>query len=133
MLKAFEKYWFVLAIVVTSALLASLALQLALARILSMLVTVTGITLPILFIAKECWQAHQQGKCTGKKMVRELILDLFGLLLMMGSSLYAGRLTGGYVSLHASIWLGVPAGFATGFVAAWIVRSVWGRFVKVNI
>ena len=62
-------------------------------------------------------------------MIRNLVLDLLGLILTIGAAMYVGRLTGGYFGLRAGFWVGLIAGFLAGFFAAWVVRSVWGRFI----
>jgi hypothetical protein len=93
----------------------------------------TGILLSLSFTIllnnQKHQKSYQQAECTHEKMIRNLSLDIIGLLLTMGTAMYVGRLAGGYFGLHAGFWIGLLAGFLGGFAAAWGVRSVWGRWV----
>jgi len=86
--------------------------------------------MPIYLAAQKHWQRFNQAECTREKMIRNLALDIIGLLLTLSAAMYVGRLAGGYFGLRAGFWFGLMAGFLGGFVAAWAVRSVWGRFTS---
>ena len=82
-----------------------------------------------IFIYRKHQEAYHQAESTREKMIRNVALDLLGFLLTMGAAMYAGRIAGQYFGLQAGIWAGLLAGFAVGFLAAWAVRSAWGRLV----
>ena len=102
-----------------------------LSRPASILILLTSIGMAITVTAQKCWQDYQQAECTREKMIRNLALDLLGLLLTMGAAMYIGRLAGGYFGIRAGSWIGLFAGFLSGFLAAWLVRSIWGRLVTL--
>lgn len=121
-----------IAISLTLALMISVVYFPTFVSIVSMLVLLIGISMAVSVLLRKHWNAYQQAECTLEKMIRNLAFDLSGLLLTMGAALYVGRLAGGYVGLHNGFWFGLLAGFLGGFVAAWAIRSIWGRLVKVN-
>ena len=102
-----------------------------LSRQASMLILVTSIGMAITVTTQKHWQAYQQAECTREKLIRNLALDLLGLLLTMGAALYMGRLAGGYFGIRVGFWVGLFAGFLVGFLAAWVIRSIWGRLVAL--
>jgi len=114
------------------ALVASLFFWPNIAPWISIAMLALSISLAIFLSARKHWQAYQQAECTREKMVRNLLLDLLGFLLMMGAAMYAGRIVGEYLGLRAGIWAGLMAGFAGGFLAAWVVRFAWGRVMVAN-
>jgi hypothetical protein len=85
----------------------------------------------ILISTQKHLQSYQRAECTREKMTRNMVIDLFGLLLTMGAAMYTGRLAGGYFGIRAGFWVGLLAGFVGGFLAAWLVRSAWGKLVSV--
>jgi len=87
----------------------------------------------IIFTVHRHWVVYQAGETTRGQMVRDTTLDLIGLALTMGAAIFVGRLAGGYFGVLAGFWIGILAGFAGGFFAAWVVRSVWGRLVRVGV
>ena len=103
-----------------------------LAQTVSMLVLLISIGMAMALILRKHWATYQQAECTREKMIHNLAFDLLGFLLTMGAAMYVGRLAGGYFGLHNGFWFGLLAGFLGGFVAAWAVRSMWGRLVRVN-
>ena len=65
-------------------------------------------------------------------MIRNLTPDLLELIFTMGAALYVGRLEGEYFSIRAGMWVGLIAGFAGGFLAVWMVRSIWVKMVGMT-
>ena len=98
-----------------------------------MLVLLISITMAIALILRKHWKTYQQAECTREKMIRNLSLDILGFLLTMGTAMYIGRGAGEYFGVRSGLWIGLLASFLGGFVAAWAVRSVWGRLIGVNV
>ena len=96
----------------------------------SLVILVISISMAISLIIRKHWESYQQAECTREKMSRDLTFDLLGLLLTIGTAMYAGRLAGGYFGIRAGFWIGLLAGFLGGFLAAWLVRSAWGRLIN---
>ena len=133
MLENLMKRRTLIAITLTLTLVISVLYFPTFAQIVSMLVLVLSVSMAIVLILRKHWGTYQQAECTREKMIRNLAFDIFGFLLTMGAAMYMGGLAGGYVGLHAGFWIGLLAGFLGGFVAAWAVRSVWGRLIGVNV
>jgi hypothetical protein len=98
---------------------------------LTLLVVSFGMTIYV--TGQKHWKSYLQAECTREKMVRNLTLDILGFLLTMGAAMYAGGMAGGYLGLRAGLWIGLLAGLAGGFLAAWLVRSMWGKLVLARI
>ena len=133
MFENFKKPHTLIAISLTLTLVVSVLYFPISAQIVSMLVLLISIGMAILLILRKHWETYQQAECTREKMIRNLFFDIFGLLLTMGAAMYVGRLAGGYVGLRVGFWFGLLAGFLGGFTAAWAVRSVWGRLIRVEV
>jgi hypothetical protein len=120
-----------IAMLLTLTLLISTLFFPVVGQIASTIVLIISISMAILLVLQKHWKSYQQAECTYEKMIRTLTLDLLGLLLTMAAAMYVGRLAGGYFGLHVGFWVGLLAGLIGGFVAAWAVRSVWGRLVPL--
>ena len=112
------------------ALLTSLFFWQSFTPLISVTLLITSVGIAIFLTTQKHWLSYQQAECTREKMVHNMFFDLLGLLLTMGAAMYAGRLAGGYFGIRNGFWIGLLAGFAGGFLAAWTARSVWGRLVK---
>lgn len=115
------------------ALLASMFFWPSITGWISIAMLAISIGMAIYVNGQKHWQTYQQAECTREKMVRNLTLDILGFLLTMGAAMYAGGMAGGYLGLRAGLWIGLLAGFAGGFLAAWVVRSSWGKLVLARI
>jgi hypothetical protein len=115
------------------ALLASMFFWPNITGWISIAMLTVSIGIAIFLSARKHWKAHQQAECTREKMIRNLTLDILGFLLTMGAAMYAGGMAGGYLGLQTGIWFGLLAGFAGGFLAAWVVRSAWGKLVLARV
>ena len=131
MFKYFKKHRTFIAIILLSILLTTFLFLPTQTQVVSMLMVLISIGIVTVIIFEKHWIAYQQAECTREKMIRNLALDLLGLLFTMGVAMYIGRLAGGYFGIHAGFWFGLFAGFLVGFVAAWVVRSIWGRLVAL--
>ena len=114
------------------ALLASMFFWPNITSWISIILLVISIGTALYLIVLKHRQSYQQAECTREKMVRNLGIDLLGLLLTMVTAMYCGQLAGGYFSLRAGFWFGLLAGFLGGFAAAWLVRSAWGKLVPLT-
>lgn len=130
MFKQLEKHRMLISLVLTALALTTLFLWPAYSRQVSMVILLTGISMAMAFIVRAHWKAYRQEECTREKMVRNLSLDLIGLLLTMAAAIFAGGAAGGWAGMQAGMWVGLLEGFAVGFLAAWVVRSAWGRLVR---
>ena len=112
------------------ALLASMFFWPHLTPWLSLILLLIGLGMPIFLAVQKHWQKFNQAECTREKMVRNLVLDLLGLLIIMAVAMYGGRLAGGYFGFRAGFWVGILAGFVGGFLAAWMARFAWGKLTS---
>lgn len=115
------------------ALLASMFFLPGITPWISITMLATSIGMAIFLSARKHWRAYQQAECTREKTIRNLLLDLLGFLLSMAAAIYAGGMAGKTLGQSFGIWIGLLAGFAGGFVAAWAIRSVWGKLVTARV
>jgi len=118
-------------ILVAAALLTILFLP-EFARAISTVILLASLGMAMALIVKNHWQAYVQADCTREKMLRNISLDLIGLLLTMAAAIFAGGQAGGWAGMRGGLWAGLAAGFAVGFFAALLARSAWGRLVLVR-
>jgi hypothetical protein len=80
-------------------------------------------------------KAYQQGNITRVVFIRNVVLEILGMLLSMSLAGLLGRqaaamatrhIDDGLIRLIAGLLVGLLAGIAIGFV----VRQTWGRLVK---
>ena len=131
MLKYLEKHRTLIAIILTLALLAIGFLLPELTQAVSVIVLSISIGMAIVLIARNHWKSYQQAEFTRERMIRNLTRDVIGLLLAMSAAIFAGGQAGQWTGMQAGLWAGLGAGFVVGFLAAWAVRSMWGRLVPV--
>ena len=132
MLKYLEKHRTLIAIILLSILLATFLFAPAFKQLASMVMLVSSITMAVVLVSQKHWKTYQNAECTREKMIRNQVFDLLGLLLTMGAAILVGRFAGEYFGIRMGIWVGLLAGFAGGFLAAWGVRTVWGKLVRLT-
>ena len=131
MLKQINKHQTLITILLVLILLTTFFLFPAQIQIVSLIMLLTSIGMAMLLIFQQHQRAYDNAECTRERMTRNLTLDLLGLLFAMGVAMVVGRWAGSYVGPRAGFWVGLVAGFAGGFLAAWGVRSMWGRLVRL--
>ena len=124
----FKKYWIFFFIFIA---LGVLLFWPAFSNPVEVLVLTLSIVITIWFTTNDHWQSYVQAEFTREKMIRNLTRDVFGLLLAMSAAIFAGGRAGQWAGMQAGLWVGLGAGFVVGFLAAWAVRSMWGRLVPV--
>jgi len=102
----------------------------AFAQTISITILLASISLTIFFIFRTHLQSHQQAECTREKMICNILIDLLGLGLVIGAAIYIGRLAGAYFGLQSGLWIGLLSGFLGGFITAWLIKALWGKFVR---
>ena len=127
MIELLQKQRILVSIVLVLIVIATILFSPVYLRFMSIVLLLLSISIAILYIFQKHWESYQKAECTREKMVHNLALDILGLILTIGSAMYIGRLAGGYFGLRSGFWFGLIVGFLGGFVAAWAVRSVWGR------
>ena len=132
MIQLFNKTRFLFAVVLFTLLIDIIIFKQFSLHLISIAIIAVGIGTAVVLSLQKHWQTYQQAEYTREKMIRNMALDLVGLLLTMGVAMYAGWLAGGYFGLRVGFWHGMIAGFLGGFGAAWVVRSIWGRLVAVT-
>ena len=131
MLENLKKPRTLIAIFLTLALVISVLYFPIFAPIISMLILLISVGMALIIILQNHWHAYFEAECTREKMIRNLARDVFGLLLAMSAAIFAGGQAGQWAGMQAGLWAGLGAGFLVGFLAAWAVRSVWGRLVPL--
>ncbi len=89
----------------------------------------------IFIVLKKHRTAYLQGQITRWMFVRNICLDLFGILLAVVLAGLLARYVAGIVtkpigSATARVAAGIVLGLLVGIVVGALVNSLWGRFVK---
>ena len=146
MLKTLEKSWPIISIVFTLLILASLFFLPGATRVLSLAVMFLGIIAILTFTVRRHVQAHRQGRITRPAMRRNIIIDLFGLLITMAIVILVAGMAGTSAVLRLAqdqaagqawgmtwgVLAGLLAGIAAGVLVSLFVRWGWGKLWKLG-
>ena len=145
MLKALEKYWPLISILLTLALLDCLLFWPSVSPPLALVVVVLSIGMAILFSVQKHVRAYRQGMLDRPALTRNIFVDVFGtLMIIVAALLLVGRVaqvvglaagraaesqwpgTGALLGMLAGLLAGLPIGIGI----ALLVQMTWGRLVK---
>ncbi len=127
MLNIFQKYAPVISISLLVILVIALGFSLPIANSTSIIVLFFGLGTAIIFTINSNWETKKSDKLTNAQFARNTLIDLLGLVLIMLSAMWLGRMAGGYAGQTWGMFAGIVAGIVVGFGAALIVGKVWGR------
>lgn len=105
--------------------------------VLGIVLIVLSLALTFFTIFRKHHTAYLQGKLTRVALVRNMFLDVFGILLAVVLAGLLGRYVAGLVTrpisndlwrLIATILIGLLVGIGVGL----LVNRAWGRFVKTS-
>ncbi len=134
MLKTLEKSWPIISLLFILAILASLFFWPTTSRLLSLIVMGVGLAAIIAFTIQRQVQAHKQGKLTRQVLVRNIVVDVLGILLTMAAVILVAGKTGAYIGLVVGKAWGVTAGIlsslAVGFGVSLLARWGWRKLTK---
>ena len=104
---------------------------------LGMGLIVISLSIALFSIFRKHRTAYQQGRLTRAAFVRNMFLDVFGILLAMALAVLLGSYLAGLVTLPissdstrllAGIIVALPVGLGVGFFVNW----TWGRLIKTS-
>jgi len=98
------------------------------ARLMGSVILSASLALGAALAARKHIRLHRQGLSTRKGMALGITLDILGLLLVMAAAMLVGGWAGWYVGQwpgEAAGILSLLAGFASGLLAAWGMRTLW--------
>lgn len=135
MLKIIQKYVPVISILLLVILLATLLFYPDRAQGLSTIILIFGIGTAVVFAIQGNWETKQndepfgsaQDRLSNAQFARNTAIDLLGLVLIMLSAMWLGRMAGSYAGETWGIIAGIISGIAVGFGAALVAGKVWGR------
>jgi hypothetical protein len=96
---------------------------------ISAILIVTSLAMALFFILNHHLLVYRLGNISRAQFLRNLLLDLLGLLLGIAAASYLGGFAGMRLGESHGGWAGLIAGMAVAFLAAWGTRRVWGRAV----
>jgi len=130
MISAIQKSWPFLSIALLIALIVSIFFYPSASGWLSVVLLISSLGMAIFFITQKHLSSYKQGQITCLKFIRNILLDILGLLLTIGAASYLGGMAGVWASNYG-LWTGFAVGMIIGFAGALGVRSIWGRMLKV--
>jgi hypothetical protein len=98
---------------------------------------VISLSLAFFAILRRHRAAYRQGKITRGVLVRNIFLDMFGILLAVAlagllARYVVGIVTGPIGSATARVVAGIVLGLLVGIVIGTLVNTLWGRFAKTS-
>ncbi len=138
MFKALEKFWPIVSIFLTLALLASLFFWPGAARLFSLTVMGLSLSAIVVFSVRRHVQAYQDGKVPRQLVARSIAIDVSGILVSMAVALlvarwigvHAAQVAGKIWGVTAGVLAALLAGLAAGFGVSLSVRWSWGKLTK---
>jgi len=127
-----QKYFPLVSIALLVALVVSLFLYPHLTSWISITLLVSGFGVALVFTIQKHLDPYKQGQITGLKFMRNILLDILGLLLTMAAASYLGGMTGASLGESYGLWVGLIAAMGFAFVGAWLVRKLWSRLIKTT-
>ncbi len=136
--KSLKKSWPIISLLFILAILASLFFWPSITRLLSLIVMCVGLAAIITFTIQRQVQAHKQGKITRQVLVRNILVDVTGILFTMAAVIliagkagaYVGQAAGRAWGVTAGILASLAAGLVVGFGVSLLARWGWGKLTK---
>jgi hypothetical protein len=144
MIKTLENFWAPISIVLIFAILASLFLWPAIAQPLMWIVIIFGTSVAVILAVNRHYRKYLQGNHDRMKLVRNVSLDVLGILLAIGGAIWlagivAARVVPAAANAIESVQpgMGYLAGIVAGLISAlavglgvgFLVRWVWGKLM----
>src|SRR5258708_2274809 len=145
MLKTLEKNWPYLSILLLLILLAVPFVWPQTASLLGVIAVVISVGALVVFSVAGHVRAYRAGELDRAGLVRNILVDLPGLLLTMAAAALAGRAAGQFAGEAAgkaaeNAWPGwgamtgvlaaLLAGMVVGIIVGVLVKGTWGKLVK---
>lgn len=94
-----------------------------------------GLVISIIFMAQRNWKTYLQGKITRSVFMRNVILEIFGILLAMTLAGLLGRYIAEVATAQitndiARFIAGILIGLLAGVCVAILVKRTWGWLLK---
>ncbi len=99
-------------------------------QILSTAIIIFGIGTAVIFTAKDNQEKRESDKLSRGEFLKDTFLDLFGLAIVMGLTIFFGRMAGSYVGKNWGVFAGIIAGMAVGFGVGFFAQKGWGKVAE---
>ncbi len=130
MLTFVESRWPFLSILLLLILLAMLSFMPSIAGAFSIIMLVLSIGMATVFIVRRQLQAYRAGKIDHISMIRNIVVEVIGLLLTIVLAALIVRSAAERMNLSSG-WTGIAIAIALsiliGLVIGWLVKVTWGR------
>lgn len=129
-----QKYWTTLSLFFLIVLSASVFFGQSTSAVLAQYILI-GLVISIIFMAQRNWKTYLQGKITRSVFMRNVILEIFGILLAMTLAGLLGRYIAEVATAQitndiARFIAGILIGLLAGVCVAILVKRTWGRLLK---
>jgi len=134
MLKALEKYWPLISLLLLAILLAAFLFWPSMARALTTAMLILSISVAGFFVARRQIHAYRENKIDRAALVRNIFVETAGTLIAMALAAFLIRQVAGtiisFASGAVSILLMVAASVLIGLMAGILVKLTWGKLAK---
>ncbi len=83
---------------------------------------ILGLGFAFYFIIQKHIQPYKQKQITRLKFMRNVLIDLLGLIVTIFVATYLGGMSGTWASQYG-MWVGLVIGVVVGFICAWAVSK----------
>jgi hypothetical protein len=145
MLKTLEQHWPKISIILILVILASLFFWPGITDSLGMIALFFALAMTVIFLVRGRVQAYRQGQLDRVGLMRNIAIDLLGMLVaLVIISMVAGlviQVVGGMAGpaveqvwpgwgMAAAILSGLLAGMLVGAAVGFVVKLAWGKLAK---
>jgi hypothetical protein len=125
-----EKHWLFISIPLLLILLAILIFVPSMSGAFSVAALLVSLGMAIVFIVRRQLKSYRSGKINRAGMLRNIIVEIFGLLLTIALAFFVVRRLIELVNPSSGLWemgIAIALSLLIGLVIGWLVKVTWGR------
>ncbi len=122
----------VVLLLLLGAFLLSLFFYPSISSSLSIVLLLASLIIASIFIVQKHLRSYKEGQITRPKFIRNILVDMIGLLLTIAVASFLGRMTALSLGKSLQTWMALIAAIAVAFLAGWAVRAVWNRLLNTK-
>jgi len=130
MFKTLESHWLFISISLLLILLAVLFFMPSISGTISVATLLVSLGMAIVFIVRRQLKSYRSGKTNRAGMLRNITVEIFGLLLTIALAFLIVVHVIGIMNLSSGLWemgIAIALSLLIGLVIGWLVKVTWGR------
>ena len=130
MIAFFESRWIIISISLLLILLAVPFFMPSMLGTISVATLLVSLGMAIVFIVRRQLKSYRSGKTNRAGMLRNITVEIFGLLLTIALAFLIVVHVIGIMNLSSGLWemgIAIALSLLIGLIVGWLVRVTWGR------